>query len=52
MATKLLHEGGLAVVPRNAFMPYEEGYIHISYAYSMGVLVEGLNRSEKFIQSI
>ncbi|SER66378.1 aminotransferase class I/II-fold pyridoxal phosphate-dependent enzyme [Psychrobacillus sp. OK032] len=51
-ATKLLQEGGLAVVPGSAFTPYGEGYIRISYAYGMPVLVEGLNRLEKFIQSL
>lgn len=51
-ATKLLHEGGLAVVPGSTFTPYGEGYIRISYAYSMPVLVEGLNRLEAFIQSL
>ncbi|WP_144509631.1 aminotransferase class I/II-fold pyridoxal phosphate-dependent enzyme [Bacillus sp. FJAT-22090] len=51
-ATKLLQEGGVAVVPGNAFTPYGEGYIRISYAYSMPVLAEGLNRLEAFIQSL
>lgn len=51
-ATKLLHEGGVAVVPGSAFTPYGEGYIRISYAYSMAVLKEGLERLDKFIQTI
>ncbi|MEI4769555.1 aminotransferase class I/II-fold pyridoxal phosphate-dependent enzyme [Psychrobacillus sp. FJAT-51614] len=51
-ATKLLQEGGVAVVPGSTFTPYGEGYIRISYAYSMEVLKEGLNRVEKFIQTI
>ncbi|TQR21334.1 aminotransferase class I/II-fold pyridoxal phosphate-dependent enzyme [Psychrobacillus vulpis] len=51
-ATKLLHEGGVAVVPGSTFTPYGEGFIRISYAYSMTVLVEGLNRIEKFIQNM
>ena len=50
-ATKLLHEGGVAVVPGSTFTPYGEGYIRISYAYSMEVLVEGLNRLETFVQN-
>jgi aminotransferase len=49
-ATKLLHEGGVAVVPGSAFTPYGEGYIRISYAYSMEILKEGLDRLEKFLQ--
>ncbi|CAM3397121.1 aminotransferase class I/II-fold pyridoxal phosphate-dependent enzyme [Cytobacillus oceanisediminis] len=48
-ATRLLHEGGVAVVPGSAFTPYGEGYIRISYAYSMEILKEGLNRLERFI---
>ena len=51
-ATKLLHEGGVAVVPGSTFTPYGEGYIRISYAYSMEVLKEGLDRLEKFIQPL
>ena len=51
-ATKLLHEGGVAVVPGSTFTPMGEGYIRISYAYSMDVLEEGLNRIEKFIKII
>lgn len=50
-ATKLLHEGGVAVVPGSTFTPYGEGYIRISYAYSMEVLKEGLDRLEKFIEA-
>lgn len=51
-ATKLLHEGGVAVVPGSTFTPYGEGYIRISYAYSMAVLEEGLNRLEDFIETL
>ncbi|MEK4484766.1 aminotransferase class I/II-fold pyridoxal phosphate-dependent enzyme [Psychrobacillus sp. FSL H8-0484] len=51
-ATKLLHEGGVAVVPGSTFTPFGEGYIRISYAYAMPVLVEGLDRLEKFIKVI
>lgn len=49
-ATKLLHEGGVAVVPGSAFTTYGEGYIRISYAYSMDILEEGLDRIERFLQ--
>ncbi|WP_391120244.1 aminotransferase class I/II-fold pyridoxal phosphate-dependent enzyme [Psychrobacillus sp. L3] len=49
-ATRLLHEGGVAVVPGSVFTPFGEGYIRISYAYSMEVLEEGLKRLEQFIQ--
>lgn len=49
-ATDLLHHGGVAVVPGSAFSVYGEGYIRISYAYSLEVLEEGLNRIESFLQ--
>jgi len=51
-ATKLLKEGGLACVPGSAFSKYGEGYMRISYAYSMPVLIEGMNRLEAFIQKL
>lgn len=51
-ATKLLQEGGMAVVPGSAFTEYGEGFIRISYAYSMTVLEEGLNRLEKFLLTL
>lgn len=47
---RLLQEGGLAVVPGKSFSPYGEGYIRISYAYSMEILIEGLNRLESFLE--
>lgn len=50
--TKLLYENKLAVVPGSAFGTYGEGYVRISYAYSMDVLEEGMNRLENFIQSL
>lgn len=51
-ATRLLKEGGLAVVPGSTFTQYGEGFIRISYAYSMPVLEEGLNRLESWISSL
>lgn len=48
---RLLFEGKLATVPGSAFGKYGEGYIRISYAYSMEVLTDGLNRLEEFIKS-
>lgn len=51
-ATKLLQEGGVAVVPGSAFTVYGEGFIRLSYAYSMTVLEEGLNRMEKFLLTL
>ncbi len=51
-ATKLLKEGGVAAVPGSAFTKFAEGYIRISYAYSMPVLEEGMIRLEKFLQKL
>lgn len=48
-ADRLLAEARVAVVPGDAFSEYGEGYIRISYAYSMDILKEGLDRLEKFI---
>lgn len=48
-ATRLLQEGKVACVPGTAFSSYGEGYLRISYAYSMEILEEGCNRLEKFI---
>lgn len=49
-ALKLVEEAGVAVVPGSAFSSYGEGYVRISYAYSMETLELGLNRLEKYIQ--
>lgn len=51
-ATRLLREAGVAAVPGSAFTRYGEGFIRISYACSMNDLEEGMNRLEKFIQSL
>ncbi|MEI4829026.1 aminotransferase A [Bacillus sp. FJAT-53711] len=49
-AMELVKEAKLAVVPGSAFSEYGEGYIRISYAYSMEMLKEGCDRLETFIQ--
>lgn len=48
-AAKLLEEQRVAVVPGDAFSPLGEGFVRISYAYSMEVLREGLDRIERFV---
>lgn len=48
-AFKLLDEAGVAVVPGDAFSTYGEGYVRLSYASSMNVLKEGLDRLEGFL---
>jgi aminotransferase len=51
-ATKLLKEGGVACVPGSAFSQYGEGFMRISYAYAMPVLVKGLDRMEAYISTL
>ncbi|MDQ0255186.1 aminotransferase [Evansella vedderi] len=51
-AVKLLEEEKLAVVPGDAFSSYGEGYIRLSYAYSMKQLQEALDRLEAFWKKI
>ncbi len=49
-ATKLLEEEKLAVVPGTAFGDCGEGFLRISYAYSIEQLKEALNRMEDFVK--
>lgn len=51
-ATRLLEDQKLAVVPGNAFGDCGEGYLRISYAYSVSSLEESLDRLEKFITKL
>lgn len=51
-ALKLLDQERLAAVPGSAFSSYGEGYLRLSYAYSMDVLKEGLDRLERFVRSL
>ncbi len=48
-ATRLLEEEKVAVVPGTAFGDSGEGFLRISYAYSIEDLKEALGRLEKFI---
>ncbi|MGI5931337.1 MAG: pyridoxal phosphate-dependent aminotransferase [Eubacterium sp.] len=48
-ALKLLEEEKVAVVPGTAFGDCGEGFLRISYAYSMDNLKEALDRIESFI---
>ena len=50
-ATRLLEEEKLAVVPGTAFGACGEGFIRISYAYSMSELKTALGRIEHFIDN-
>lgn len=49
-AFQMLDEAKVGVVPGSAFTEYGEGYIRISYAYSMEVIEEGMNRMEAFLK--
>jgi aminotransferase len=51
-AMKLLKEERVAVVPGTAFGDYGEGYIRISYAYSIDSLKIALKRMNRFILKI
>jgi len=50
--TRLLHEAKVAIVPGSAFGTGGEGYIRISYSYSLEVLKEGLDRMEKWLKTL
>jgi aminotransferase len=49
---RLLYEGGVAIVPGNAFGECGEGFARISYAYSLQHITEALERIEKFIKTL
>lgn len=51
-ATRLLREQKIAVVPGTAFGASGEGFIRISYAYSIDDLKEALGRISKFMDSL
>ena len=51
-ATKLLMEEKVAVVPGTAFGDCGEGYLRISYAYSIEDLKKALERLERFIKRL
>ena len=51
-ATRLLEEQRVAVVPGDAFGESGEGYIRISYAYSLEALKEAVGRLEKFVTKL
>ena len=51
-ATKFLEEEKVAAVPGNAFGASGEGFLRISYAYSMENLKEALDRLERFVKKL
>ena len=50
--TQLLYSQKVAVVPGNAFGESGEGYVRISYSYSLTHLNEALKRIENFLKEI
>ena len=51
-ATRLLYEEKVAVVPGTAFGDCGEGFLRISYAYSLDDLKAALERLEHFIEKL
>ena len=51
-ATRFLQEEKVAVVPGTAFGACGEGFLRISYAYSLEALKEALDRMERFVQKL
>lgn len=51
-ATRFLEEEKVAVVPGTAFGDCGEGYLRVSYAYSLKNLKEALGRMERFVKRL
>ncbi len=51
-ATRMLQEEKVVVVPGTAFGDCGEGFLRISYAYSLESLKEALDRMESFIRKL
>ena len=49
-ASRLLTEAHVVVIPGNAFGPAGEGFVRISYAYSLDSLKEACVRIAKFLE--
>jgi len=49
---RLLYENKVAAVPGSAFGESGEGYMRISYAYSLKHLMEAMSRIEKFLNKL
>ncbi|MFT8872841.1 MAG: aminotransferase A [Sporolactobacillus sp.] len=51
-ATDLLDKQRLALVPGTAFSEYGEGYLRLSYCYDMATLRDGLDRLQRYVESL
>ncbi|MCP8616023.1 aminotransferase A [Salirhabdus salicampi] len=49
LGVRLVEDAGVALVPGDAFSHYGNGYMRLSYAYSMDTLKEGLDRIELYL---
>ncbi len=49
---KLLHSQRVAVIPGDAFGDCGEGYVRISYSYSLEHIIEALKRIEHFLKEL
>ena len=52
LATRLLREEKVAVVPGTAFGDCGEGFLRVSYAYSLKSLKEALSRIKRFVDRL
>jgi aminotransferase len=50
-ALSLVQNAGVALVPGSAFSKFGEGYVRLSYAYSMEQLVEAMDRIENYLKN-
>lgn len=48
-ALSLVKDAGVALVPGSAFSEYGEGYVRLSYAYSMDQLILAMDRIENYL---
>ena len=51
-ATRFLQEEKVAIVPGTAFGDCGEGFLRISYAYSLDNLKEAIGRLERFVTNL
>lgn len=49
---RLLKQKQVAVIPGNAFGDCGEGFVRISYSFSLKHIIEAMNRMEEFIQEL
>lgn len=52
LASALLTEAGVAVLPGTDFGPGGEGHIRISYVRDIPTLTEGLDRMERYLKTV